>query len=100
MARAQEKAEKERAAKEAARSAAPSDAPVKKKKLTYKEQKELEQIERDLEALEAEKKELEDQLGSGVLPFDRLQEVSERIGLILEETDEKEMRWLELTEDM
>jgi len=100
VARAQEKAEKERAAKEAARSAAPSDAPVKKKKLTYKEQKELEQIERDLEALEAEKKELEDQLGSGVLPFDRLQEVSERIGLILEETDEKEMRWLELTEDM
>ena len=99
-ARAQEKAEKERAAKEAARSAAPSDAPVKKKKLTYKEQKELEQIERDLEALEAEKKELEDQLGSGVLPFDRLQEVSERIGRILEETDEKEMRWLELTEDM
>ena len=99
-ARAQEKAEKERAAKEAARSAAPTDAPVKKKKLTYKEQKELEQIERDLEALEAEKKELEDQLGSGVLPFDRLQEVSERIGRILEETDEKEMRWLELTEDM
>ena len=99
-ARAQEKAEKERAAKEAARSAAPSDAPVKKKKLTYKEQKELEQIERALEALEAEKKELEDQLGSGVLPFDRLQEVSERIGRILEETDEKEMRWLELTEDM
>ncbi|MBR2856759.1 MAG: ABC-F family ATP-binding cassette domain-containing protein [Bacteroidales bacterium] len=99
-ARAQEKAEKERAAKEAARSAAPSDAPVKKKKLTYKEQKELEQIERDLEALEAEKKDLEDQLGSGVLPFDRLQEVSERIGRILEETDEKEMRWLELTEDM
>ena len=99
-ARAQEKAEKERAAKEAARSAAPLDATVKKKKLTYKEQKELEQIERDLEALEAEKKELEDQLGSGVLPFDRLQEVSERIGRILEETDEKEMRWLELTEDM
>ena len=99
-ARAQEKAEKERAAKETARSAAPSDAPVKKKKLTYKEQKELEQIERDLEELEAEKKELEDQLGSGVLPFDRLQEVSERIGRILEETDEKEMRWLELTEDM
>ena len=99
-ARAQEKAEKERAAKEAAKSAVSAEAPVKKKKLTYKEQKELEQIEKDLEALEAEKAELEAQLGSGLLPFDRLQEASERIGRILEETDEKEMRWLELTEDM
>lgn len=99
-ARAQEKAEKERAAKEAAKSAVPSEGPVRKKRLTYKEQKELEQIERDLEALEAEKTELEAQLGSGVLPFDRLQEVSERIGRILEETDEKEMRWLELTDGL
>ena len=71
---------------------------VQKKKLTYKEQKELEQIEKDLEALAAEKAELETALSSGSLPFDRLQEASERIGQILAETDEKEMRWLELSE--
>ena len=74
------------------------EAPLKKKKLTYKEQKELEQIEKDLEALSAEKAELEEALSSGTLPFDRLQETSERIGQIIEETDAKELRWLELSE--
>ena len=99
-ARAQEKAEKERAAKEAARSAAAVETPAKKKKLTYKEQKELEQIEKDLEALSAEKAQLEAQLSGGELPFDRLQAASERIGQIMEETDMKEMRWLELTDGL
>ena len=101
QARAQEKAEKEKAAKEAAKTGAcQAEAPAKKKKLTYKEQKELEQIEKDLEALALEKKELESQLGSGDLPFDRLQAASERIGLIMAQTDEKEMRWLELTDGL
>ena len=99
-ARAQEKAEKERAAKEAAKSAVVVEAPAKKKKLTYKEQKELEQIEKDLEALSAEKAQLEAQLSGGELPFDRLQAASERIGQIMAETDEKEMRWLELTDGL
>ena len=72
-------------------------APVKRK-LTYKEQKELEQIEKDLEVLAAEKAELEAALSSGALPFDKLQEASQRIGQILEDTEEKEMRWLELSE--
>ena len=74
------------------------EAPAKKRKLTYKEQKELEQIEKDLESLAAEKQELEDALSSGTLPFDKLQVASERIGQIMELTDEKEMRWLELTD--
>ncbi len=101
QARAQEKAEKEKAAKEAAKTGAcQAEAPAKKKKLTYKEQKELEQIEKDLEALALEKEELESQLGSGDLPFDRLQAASERIGVIMAETDEKEMRWLELTDGL
>ena len=69
-----------------------------KRKLTYKEQKELEQIEKDLEKLAAEKAELEEALSSGSLPFDKLQEASQRIGQIIEETEEKEMRWLELSE--
>ena len=92
--RAAEKAEK--AAKSA--SVQPADARVKKRKLTYKEQKELEQIEKDLESLAAEKAELEEALSSGTLSFDKLQEASKRIGEIMEETDEKEMRWLELTD--
>ena len=74
------------------------EAPAKKKKLTYKEQKELEQIEKDLEALAAEKAELEEALSSGTMPFDKLQEASQRIGEIIDETDENEMRWLELTD--
>ena len=74
------------------------EAPAKKKKLTYKEQKELEQIEKDLEALAAEKAELEAALSSGTMPFDDLQAASQRIGEIIDETDEKEMRWLELTD--
>ena len=101
QARAQEKAEKDKAAREAAKTGAcQAEAPAKKKKLTYKEQKELEQIEKDLEALALEKEELESQLGSGDLPFDRLQAASERIGVIMAETDEKEMRWLELTDGL
>ena len=98
QARAQEKAEKEKAAKAAA--AVQTEAPAKKKKLTYKEQKELEQIEKDLDALGTEKAELEAELSAGSLPFDQLQAASERIGQIMEETDEKEMRWLELTDGL
>ena len=96
LARAEEKAAKEKAAKEAAASA--PEAPAKKRKLTYKEQKELEQLEKDLEALALEKTELEESLNSGTLPYDQLQQASERIGQILEETDEKELRLLELYE--
>ena len=99
QARAAEKAEKDKAAKEAA--GRPADTiPAKKKKLSYKEQRELEQLEKDLEALAAEKQELETKLSSGNLPFDQLQSASERIGAIMEETDEKELRWLELSENL
>ena len=97
QARAKEKSEKEQAAKEAAKT---SEAPAKKKKLTYKEQREMEQLEKDLEALAAEKAELEEKLSSGSLPFDELQCASQRIGAIMEETDEKELRLLELYENM
>ncbi len=99
QARAEEKAAKEKAAKEAAKTAAP-EAPAKKKKLTYKEQKELEQLEKDLEALAAEKADLEEKLNSGSLPYEELQKASERIGEIMELTDEKELRWLELSENL
>ena len=96
QARAEEKAAKEKAAKAVAAPA--QEQPVKKRKLTYKEQKELEQLEKDLEALAEEKADLEEKLGSGTLPFDQLQQASERIGQIMDLTDEKEFRLLELYE--
>ena len=98
QARAEEKAAKEKAAKAAAAAAPAQEQPAKKRKLTYKEQKELEQLEKDLESLSQEKADLEEQLGSGTLPFDQLQQASERIGQIIDLTDEKELRLLELYE--
>ncbi len=98
QARAEERAIKERAAKEAAKTAVPETP--KKKKLTYKEQKELEQLEKDLEALAAEKAELEARLSTGTLAFEELQQASERIAEIIGTTDEKELRWLELSENL
>ena len=96
QARAEEKAAKEKAAKAAVVPA--QEQPAKKRKLTYKEQKELEQLEKDLEALAKEKADLEEKLGSGTLTFDQLQQASERIGQIMDLTDEKEFRLLELYE--
>jgi ATP-binding cassette subfamily F protein uup len=100
QARAEAQAEKEKAAKEAAKNAPVQEVPAKKKKLTYKEQKEMEQLEKDVEALTAEKASIEDQLSSGTLPFDQLQAASERIGQIMDDIDEKELRLLELYENM
>ena len=71
---------------------------AKKRKLSFKEQKELEQLEKDLEKLAQEKAELESVLSDGTLPYDKIQAASERIGHIIEETDEKEFRLLELYE--
>ena len=100
QARAEEKAAKEKAAKSAAAIASTTEQPAKKRKLTYKEQKELEQLEKDLESLAEEKAELEEKLNSGTLPYEELQKTSERIGQIMELTDEKEFRLLELYELM
>ena len=96
QARSEEKAAKEKAAKVAASSA--PGPPARKRKLTYKEQKEMEQLEKDLEALASEKATLEESLNSGSLPYEQLQKASERIGQIIGETDAKELRLLELYE--
>ena len=68
----------------------------RKKKLSYREQLELEQIEKDLEILGNEKKELEAKLAGGALSYDELQAASARFGELSAILDEKEMRWLEL----
>lgn len=69
-----------------------------KRKLSYKEKREFEGLQQDIASLEKEKKDLEEQLSSGSQGFEQLTAMSERIGVINRLLDEKEMRWLELSE--
>ena len=69
-----------------------------KRKLTYKEKRELEQLEIDIEKLETEQRELEEALCSGTLSVEELTEKSKRLPILKDELDEKSMRWLELSE--
>ncbi|RHJ86711.1 ABC-F family ATP-binding cassette domain-containing protein [Parabacteroides sp. AM08-6] len=69
-----------------------------KKKLSFKERKEFEALEAEIPLLEAEKAELETAMSSGTLGNDELLAKSERIAQIIDEIDEKTMRWLELSE--
>lgn len=69
-----------------------------KRKLSFKEQRELEEIERDLASLGEERAALEAELSAGEADYGRLTEISQRIEQIIAFIDEKEMRWLELSE--
>lgn len=69
-----------------------------RRRMSYKEKREYEQLAREIEALEAEQKQIEAELCSGTLPVEQLVEHSKRLPLIQEELDEKGMRWLELSE--
>ncbi len=71
---------------------------VVKTKLTYKEKREKEQLEKDIEALEAEQKRLEEELCSGTLSVEDLTAKSIRLPKLKEELDAKSLRWLELSE--
>jgi ATP-binding cassette subfamily F protein uup len=71
---------------------------VQKKRLSYKEQREFEMLEKDLSDLEAEKKAISEKLSSTETSFDELQYLSKRIGEISHLIDQKELRWLELSE--
>ena len=68
------------------------------RKLTFKEKREFEQLEKDIEKLEAEQKEIEEALTSCTLSVDEITEKSIRLPKLKEELDEKTMRWLELAE--
>ncbi len=70
----------------------------KKRKLTFSEKKEMEQLEIAMDQLNAEKAELETALNTGKLTTDELIKFSQRISEIINLLDEKEMRWLELSE--
>ena len=69
-----------------------------KRRMTFKEKKEFEQLEKDIAALEAEKTQIEEALCSGTLSVDELTEKSKRLPALNDELDEKTMRWLELSE--
>ena len=69
-----------------------------KRKLTYKEKTEFEQLEKDIAALETEQAEIEAQLSSGTLSVVEITEKSKRLPVLKDELDEKSMRWLELSE--
>ena len=89
----EQQAQKEQPAAQSAASAAP-----KRKRLSYKEQRELEEVTKAIAELESEKAELERGLSSGTLQGDELRRASERIGEVISLLDEKEMRWLELND--
>lgn len=72
-------------------------SPVRKKKRTWKEEREMEALEAEIEALTAEKAELEESLSSGTLAGDALLAASSRYGEISALLDTKETRWLELS---
>ena len=70
----------------------------KARKLSFNEKRELELLEKELEELENEKEELNSQINSGTLPVDKLVEKSSRYSEILKIQEEKEFRWLELSD--
>lgn len=96
------KEEEELLRKQAEKKIPAAPKPVREKekvrKLTFKERQEMQQLETDMENLNAEKSKLEDALNSGTLGADELVKSSQHIAEIIDILDEKEMRWLELSE--
>jgi ATP-binding cassette subfamily F protein uup len=69
-----------------------------KRKFSFNEKREWETLQKDIKTLEAEKHKLSDQINTATLPYDDLMKISQRIAEINELLDQKEMRWLELSE--
>lgn len=69
-----------------------------RRRMSYKERMEFQQLEKDIEALNKEKEQIEQELSSGTISVERITELSKRLPTVNEELDEKEMRWLELSE--
>ena len=78
--------------------AAANTASVEKKKAGFKEKREFELLEKEIPALEAEKAAAEAQLANPELDYEKLHLLSKRIGEISAELEQKELRWLELSE--
>jgi ATP-binding cassette subfamily F protein uup len=76
-----------------------TSAQAAKKKLSYKEQREFELLEKDIPALEKERQEIYSKLDEGGLPYEQLQRLTDRISILTNEISQKELRWLELSEN-
>ena len=85
----------------------PADAPAAseapnsqqaRRKLTFKEKREFEQLEKDIAALEAEQRQIETALCGGTTSVEQITALSKRLPALKDELDEKSMRWLELAE--
>jgi ABC transport system ATP-binding/permease protein len=85
-------------AKEVPAAVAASLPAVAKKQLTYKEKREFEGLEQDIARLTREKQEVTEKMNNGATPFDELQQLSIRVGELSTLLDDKELRWLELSE--
>ena len=96
--REEEKQQREKEAKEAPKPAAARNQNTEKKRLTYKEKLELAQLEKDIAALEEEKKQIEEALCGGTISVEEITALSKRLPELNDELDEKSMRWLELSE--
>ena len=69
-----------------------------RRRLSYKEKMEFQQLEHDIEELTLEKNAAEEALSSGTLSVEEITKLSERFQVVTQQLDEKEMRWLELSE--
>ena len=69
-----------------------------RRRMSYKEKREFEQLEKDIAALEAEKKQIEEALCGGTTSVDDITAMSKRLPVLNDELDEKSLRWLELSE--
>jgi ABC transport system ATP-binding/permease protein len=96
--RAREKNKDVPQAAAATREEAPKEVVPAKKKLSFKEKREFEQLEKDMPALEAEKVVVTDKMANPGINYDEIQKLSHRITEITNLLEEKELRWLELSE--
>lgn len=69
-----------------------------RRRMSFKEKREFEMLEKEIEALTSEKEQIETALSSGAISVEKITEMSKRLPILNEELDEKEMRWLELSE--
>ncbi|HAL95897.1 MAG TPA: ABC transporter, partial [Chitinophagaceae bacterium] len=72
--------------------------PIAASKISYKEKREFEQLGTEIETLTAAKESYSTQLNSGTLTFDELQKIAIELEKTIQLLDEKELRWLELSE--
>lgn len=97
-AKAMEAQQNDQAAKAEAKTAATNTAKAEKRQMSFKEKREFSMLEEEISNLTKEKAEVTSKLNSGDVPFTELEKLSHRIGEITQLLDEKELRWLELSE--